>query len=85
MGPAGGSETVPTTPPAASTASVTEVTEDKEPLFLRVPPSLKRKLRVAAARKGISMSKHASTLLTEALAFEHLTERVLDPDPHLAP
>lgn len=59
--------------------------EEREPLFLRVPPSLKRKLRVAAARKGISMSAHATVLLTEALAWEHVAERVLDPDPDLVP
>lgn len=58
---------------------------DNVPLFLRVPPSLKRKLRVASARKGIPMSKHATVLLTEALAFEHLAEQVFEPDPQLAP
>lgn len=76
---------MPTTPPTTSTASVASVDEVTEPLFLRVPPSLKRKLRVAAARKGISMTAHATKLLTESLAFEHLAEQVFDPDPQLAP
>lgn len=76
---------MPTTPPTTSTASVASVDVEKEPLFLRVEPGLKRKLRVAAARKGISMTAHATVLLTEALAFEHLAERVFEPDPHLAP
>ena len=85
-----GSAIGPTTPtrpqPApASAASVASVADETEPLFLRVPPGLKRKLRVAAARKGISMTAHAIVLLGEALAFEHLAERVLEPDPDLAP
>jgi plasmid stability protein len=66
-------------------ASVASTIDERKTLFLRVPEGLKRKLRVAAARKGISMSQHATTLLTEALAWEHVAERVLDPDPDLAP
>jgi len=76
---------VPTTLTTPSLASIASVDEITEPLFLRVPPSLKRNLRVAAARKGISMTAHATKLLTESLAFEHLAEQVFDPDPHLAP
>ncbi len=58
------------------------IPDDRESLFLRVPPNLKSKLRVAAARKGISMTAHAMALLADALRFEELADRVVgSPDP----
>lgn len=48
-------------------------------LYLRMPPDLKVKLRVAAARRDTSMAELARELLTDALKFEELAETAMGP------
>ena len=53
--------------------------DDPDVLYLRMPPDLKSALRVAAARRGTSMTNLARELLADALRFEELADAALGP------